>query len=210
MYRPKAVIFDLGSVLIDIDFNRCFEFWAKVSCQSAAHIKSLFKFDGAYAAHEISTLSSNDYHKHVCKLLDFEMTFDEFSYGWNDIFLGLISETWSLVKDVKRHSKVYVFSNSNPLHRKVWASKYKQELSLFDDVFCSSLIGARKPNGPSYLKVLDQIKCKPSEAIFLDDLLENIEGAKSAGLRAYQFDRTFSALNDVRAEFGIPLMNYNK
>lgn len=65
--QPKALLFDLGGVVIGIQFDRCFEVWAAAAGKPFATIKSRFAFDEGYAAHECAHISGEEYHQHVCR-----------------------------------------------------------------------------------------------------------------------------------------------
>lgn len=74
----KALLFDLGGVVIDIDFNLVFAGWAGYSNRSVEEIKSKFSFDQFYEAHERGEIDSAEYFNSLRKTLgiDIKMSFD--------------------------------------------------------------------------------------------------------------------------------------
>ncbi len=179
----KALLFDLGGVIIDIDFDRAFKNWSKHTDSSAEEIKSKFKFDQYYEAHERGEIEFEEYFNSLRKTLGIDITDQEFKDGWNSIFINEIAGISKLLSDLKDKIPIYVFSNTNHLHQSYWLKKFKTVLSNFETIFTSSDIGKRKPELEAFQTVADLIGFGLSQIVFFDDLRENINGAKRAGLK---------------------------
>ncbi len=119
VHLTKAIIFDLGGVVIDIAFDRCFSVWANASSKSLDAIRSAFAFDQAYAAHECAQITGEQYYEHICKSLGVKIPFAVFKEGWNAIYVGVIPETIALLHELQGKLQLFAFTNSNLLHRKV-------------------------------------------------------------------------------------------
>ena len=91
---PSALLFDLGGVLLDIDFNRVFNVWAQQDTVKAASIAEEFSTNesvrSAHIQHEIGQLSDESYFRNVQQELSLTLSIQEIHTGWNDIFLGEI------------------------------------------------------------------------------------------------------------------------
>lgn len=90
--KVQALLFDLGGVVLDIDFNRAFEHWQSVSRLSFDDIKAGFRFDAAYQQHERGEIDAAQYFAHLCNALQLQKGHARIAEGWNAIFLGEISE----------------------------------------------------------------------------------------------------------------------
>lgn len=178
----KALLFDLGGVVIDIDFNRVFAQWAKYSDSSANQIKSKFTFDHHYEAHERGEISSQAYFDSLRNSLDIDIPDAAFEDGWNFIFKGEFPGISTLLNRLKDTYPLYAFTNSNPVHQSVWSKKYAKTLSHFQVVYNSSDIGKRKPEPEAFEFIAESIGVKLYEMIFFDDSIENIIGARKVGL----------------------------
>jgi putative hydrolase of the HAD superfamily len=77
---------------------------------------------------------------------------------------------------------LYLFSNTNALHQAFWSREYRSLLEHFSMIFCSHQLGARKPSPDVFRKVANAIAVAPSRLAFFDDLPENVDGARQAGL----------------------------
>jgi putative hydrolase of the HAD superfamily len=179
----KALLFDLGGVVIDIDFNIMFARWAKHSNKDVEEIKSLFSFDRYYEAHERGEIDAVEYFNSLRKNLSINISDFQFEDGWNSIYKGEIQGIAELLQKAKDKLPIYAFTNSNHTHQKVWSEKFSHILSLFQRVFNSSDIGKRKPEPAAFEIVADSIGINLNEIVFYDDSIENIVGANEVGLK---------------------------
>jgi putative hydrolase of the HAD superfamily len=81
---------------------------------------------------------------------------------------------------------LYLFSNTNPMHRACWTARYRELLKPFSALFCSCELGVRKPGAEAFRRVCSLIGVPPARIAFFDDLPENVEGAREAGLIGFQ------------------------
>ena len=183
--RIDAWLFDLGGVLVQIDFQRVFAHWAQDAGVPAEHIAARFHFDGAYEAHERGEINSTQYFAHLRRELAIALTDEQFNRGWCAVFRGIIPGATALVAQLAQTRPVYVFSNTNAAHYACWSAQYAELLAPVKNVFCSQEIGLRKPSVEAYVKVCAMIGLPPQRIAFFDDLAENIAGARKAGLNAF-------------------------
>lgn len=181
-----ALLFDLGGVLVEIDFQRAFATWASAARVPASQIAARFTFDHAYEAHERGEIDGDEYFAHLRNLLGLSLSTEEFLAGWNAIFVGPLGGIDRLLRQLAQSFPLYVFSNTNPAHRTFWQSRYANLLAPFSGIFCSYDLGARKPSAESFLEVCRRIGILPSRIAFFDDREENVLGARQAGLNAFQ------------------------
>ncbi len=178
-----ALLFDLGGVVIEIDFDRIFSHWAMYSNQNHEIIKSRFTFDSYYERHERGEIDASEYFASLRKSIGINITDEEFIAGWNSIYVGEIPAVLTLLSNVREKLPVYAFTNSNLAHQLVWSKKFRHVLNLFRDVFVSSEIGKRKPEPAAFNFISSKIGVELENILFFDDSLENIVGAKKIGLQ---------------------------
>jgi putative hydrolase of the HAD superfamily len=191
----EALLFDLGNVLVGVDFRHAIAAWAQAANVTEDAIASRFGPDEAYCAHERGELSEAQYFASLRKSLAIELADEQFLSGWNAIFGEPIAGMESLVRDLSQRLPVYAFSNTNQAHRAHWEPRYRELLAPFREVICSCDIGCRKPDAAAFTKVAQRIGVAPSRIGFFDDLEENVAGARAAGLRAFRV----SSAAEVRA-----------
>ena len=181
---PKALLCDLGGVLIDVDFNRAIDAWAPFSELPRTALLAAFRLDLEYQQHERGEIGADEYFAHLRTTLRLDATDAELAAGWNAILLGEKQETLALIERARKRVPAYLFSNSNATHKAVWMSRYPRVVNAFDEVFVSSDLGFRKPEPEAFMTVARRIGVPMDAILFLDDSLENVEGARAVGMQA--------------------------
>jgi HAD superfamily hydrolase (TIGR01509 family) len=181
---PRALLFDLGGVLVDIDFGRALRFWAQRAGTEPASLQARFRFDRAYEGHERGELSASEYFSLLRSQLDVDLTVEDLTAGWNDIYIGVVPGMPELLAKASRHVPLYALTNTNPTHQAAWSSLFAEELAVFTSVFVSSDLGHRKPEPAAYLEVARRMGTEPHEVLFFDDTPANVDGARAVGMPA--------------------------
>jgi glucose-1-phosphatase len=180
----EALLFDLGRVVLDIDFSRAIATWAGHAGCMPTDILSRFVRDEAYRRHETGQISDADYFATLRASLGIEISDDHFLEGWNAIFTGEMPDIAALLARAARHLPLYAFSNTNGAHVAHFTAAYAPLLGHFRDVYLSSTIGLRKPDKAAYDHVVNAIGVEAPRILFFDDSAENVEGARACGLQA--------------------------
>lgn len=182
----KAVVFDLGNTICFIDFNKAFTYWSEVSGLDLKTVKERFQFDRKSKDFERGLISEKEFHLHVNKRLEYNLSFADFYIGWNAIFLGYLPHIEAVIKEVKKSHLVAVLSNTNSTHETIWKYKYRVVLSEFDQIFTSHTMDYIKPQKEIYLTMADALELPPKNILFIDDKEENVKGAEAVGMKAVQ------------------------
>ncbi|WP_407160190.1 HAD family hydrolase [Bradyrhizobium sp. STM 3557] len=181
-----ALLFDLGRVVIDVDFSKAVACWAGHAGCAPDDIVSRYVQDEAYHHHERGTIEDAAFFANLRKMLGITITDDQFLEGWNAIFAGEVEGVVPLLARAAKHLPLYAFSNTNRAHVAYFSTAYAEVLSHFREVFLSSSIGLRKPDAEAYDHVVRAIGVPAERIVFFDDLAANIEGARARGLQAVQ------------------------
>lgn len=180
----RAFLFDLGGVLIGLDFDRVFRVWAEKANCDPDELRARFRQDDDYERHERGELDSTGYFAALRNTLGIVISDADFLLGWNDIYLDPVAGMASLVRAASQRMPCYVFTNSNPSHQAVWSELLRDELQLFASIFVSSDLGVRKPDPIAFSLVAELTGHPPSDFLFFDDTPANLVGAKAAGMQA--------------------------
>jgi FMN phosphatase YigB (HAD superfamily) len=196
--RAGALLFDLGRVVLDIDFNRTLHHWARLSGCEPMQLGKRFMRDELYHRHETGDVSDEIFLAGLRSSLGVELTDAQLIEGWNAIFVGEMPGIRPLLARAAEHLPLYAFSNTNALHGAYFSDRYAGLLSHFRQLFLSSNIGLRKPDAEAFDHVVQAIGVPAERIVFFDDLDENISGARGlSAVRVTSSDdvaRAFAAL----------------
>ena len=180
-----ALLFDLGRVVLDIDFSKVVACWAGHAGCEPAHLTGRFSWrDEFYQQHEKGEISDAEFFAALRALLGVELSDAQFLEGWNEIFAGEMPGIAPLLQRAAQRLPLYAFSNTNAAHVEHFSETYAGVLGHFREIFLSSAIGLRKPDAAAYDHVVKAIGVPASRIVFFDDLAENIDGARACGLTA--------------------------
>jgi len=178
-----ALLFDLGRVVLDIDFSKVVACWASHAGCEVAQLAGRFSWrDEFYQRHEKGEISDAEFFAALRKLLGIELSDAQFLEGWNKIFVGEMPGVAPLLARAAKRLPLYAFSNTNSAHVDHFSPRYADVLGHFREIFLSSSIGLRKPDAKAYDHVVQAIGVPASRIVFFDDLAENIAGAQARGL----------------------------
>ncbi|MBE8596052.1 glucose-1-phosphatase [Xenorhabdus sp. BG5] len=178
-------IFDLGNVIIDIDFKRVLAVWSNLSGTPLATLTPKFSQGETLEKHERGQISDTEFAEMMCDEMEVSLSFEQFAEGWNTIFIDVRQEVIELMNKLRaKGHRVVVLSNTNRLHLDYWSVHYPEIAASADFLYLSQNLGMRKPNLDIFNYVLAAEGVTAEQAIFFDDLLENVEAAKKSGINA--------------------------
>src|SRR3984893_5289814 len=179
-----ALLFDLGRVVIDIDFGEALTCWAGHAGFAPTDLAARFVREESYRHHEVGQIEDAAYFQSLRDSLGIGISDAQFLEGWNAIFAGEMPGIAPLLKRAATRVPLYAFSNTNRPHVEHFSKAYAEVLGHFREMFLSSTIGLRKPDAAAYDHVVKAIGVPASRIVFFDDLADNIEGARARGLIA--------------------------
>jgi FMN phosphatase YigB (HAD superfamily) len=179
-----ALLFDLGRVVLDIDFNRALACWADHAGCAPSELAARFVREESYRHHEVGKIEDAAYFDSLRASLGIAISDAQFLEGWNAIFTGEMPGIAPLLKRAAGRLPLYAFSNTNRPHVEYFSKAYADVLGHFRELFLSSTIGLRKPDAAAYDHVVKAIGVPASRIVFFDDLADNIDGARACGLTA--------------------------
>ncbi|NJD85316.1 glucose-1-phosphatase [Candidatus Erwinia dacicola] len=176
-------IFDLGNVIVDIDFKRVLGVWSDLSRMPLAELRNRFHMGESFHQHERGEISDEVFAQKISEGLGLSLSFEQFVVGWQEVFVGVRPEVIAIMNKLREQGdRVVILSNTNRLHCNFWPSQYPEVKQAADKVYLSQEMGLRKPDKKIYERLLNEENTSAQETIFFDDNLENIEGARAVGI----------------------------
>jgi glucose-1-phosphatase len=179
-----ALLFDLGGVVIDVDFGRVVARWAALAGGSVEAIAPRFSADLAYERHERGEINAAGYFTSLRASLGIELTDAEFVDGWNQIYVGEVPGVRALLESLAPRVPLYAFTNSNRTHQPVTLQRYADVLKPFRQVFFSCDMGLRKPEPAAFEAIAAAIAVPLDRILFFDDSAVNVGAARAIGMPA--------------------------
>ena len=187
----KNIIFDLGRVLLNLDFDASIKAFLKLGSDGAILDHKNAYGDPIFYNLEVGEITPAEFRSGVRKLLQNEQLTDvQIDEAWCTMLLDIPVHRVKKVQELSQNYNLYLFSNTNQIHINRLLSEFKEQYdfdfhSLFTAVYYSHEIHDRKPEISSYEKVIALSGVNPEETLFIDDLEKNIVAGQTAGLKTF-------------------------
>ena len=193
---PKAILLDLGGVVLGINVAQVFQTWARRAGVESERIQHSWAMDEAYKLHEIGAIDFAEYAGRLEQQLGINMPLSDWRAGWNAIWTEPYAQVVDQLPGLAQRYKLCAFSNTNAVHAEAFYAQYPRALESFSSMFLSHEIGARKPDPDAFLQVCKKMSTHPRDVLFIDDSAANVEGARDAGIDAHHLvkERDIAAL----------------
>ena len=187
----KNVIFDLGGVLLNIDYNRTKDAFAALGFLKFEDMYNQYHSDGLFTRLETGQVTPDEFYQHMLAHAPHGVTANDIHMAWNAMLLNFRKPTLAFITELRKTRNVYLLSNTNAIHKAAFLEIISAETGVkdFDGCFTkawySHKIGMRKPDVATYQYVLKDAGIKAEETMFIDDSYNNVEGALAAGIRTH-------------------------
>lgn len=186
----KSIIFDLGGVILNINYALTEKAFRKLGVSDFASIYSQAAQDRLFDAFETGDVTEDEFRRELCAIAKITVTPDQFDKAWNAMLLDLPARRISFIKKLRENRKCFVLSNTNSIHIRAFLEIVESSVTLqkfedaFDKVYYSYKMRARKPDPEAFQLILSNHELEPAETLFIDDSAQHIQGAKLVGLQA--------------------------
>ena len=189
MNNIDTLIFDFGGVIINLDYSKVVDEFKKLGISDSKKLYSKEEQTSLFDSLECGQISDEKFLNEIRKKSntnDLELI----KKAWNSILLNIPEERVHLLKKLSSKYKIFLLSNTNSIHLKEIISSYgekkwKNFISIFNDVYFSNQIGMRKPNENIFFHVINKNKLDVSKTLFIDDTSQHIKTAKKIGFKTY-------------------------
>ena len=187
----KNIIFDLGGVLLNIDYKASEVAFAQLGLNNYA---DYFKQDYSSELFELletGAIDTTTFYDSFRDIFNTNASSNAIKEAWNAMLGNFIPANLDIVANAASKYRVYLFSNTNQIHYDGFREIYQQQFGnkdfdkRFINAYYSHICGWRKPHPQAYKNLLDAEGLIAEETLFIDDTQKNIIGANEAGLNTF-------------------------
>ncbi|MDB9701874.1 HAD family phosphatase [Flavobacteriales bacterium] len=180
----KNIIFDLGGVILNIDYQLTVEAFKKLGIDDFEEIFSQYKQSTLSDDFETGRITELEFYEGIKTISGKDFTFEEYKNAWNALLLDLPKERINILKKLSKKYRLFLFSNTNETHYKEFVTKVESDFNtIFEKTYYSHQFGKRKPDSDSFLSILKENNLIIEEILFVDDSIQHIESANLLGIR---------------------------
>ena len=188
----KNIVFDLGGVLIDLDFKSAINGLQKAGFANVKEQLQAFDREGIFQKFEVGEISADEFRTAIRENAIVTLTDTEINNLWNLMLLEIPREKLELILDLRSKYMVYLLSNTNSIH---WDYVCKNAFNYrgfrvndyFEETFLSFEMHLAKPDKAIYKKMLNDANLLPEETLFIDDSEANCKAAAEVGIHAHHY-----------------------
>ena len=192
-FDPKhfdAIIFDLGGVLLNIDYQLSKCSFEKLGIQDFDLHFSQLAQSHLFDNFEKGTISAQDFRVALKKEGGLDCNDSEIDQAWNAMLLDFPIHRIDFLKSLSSKLPLFLFSNTNEIHIHEFTRRMKHEQLLsrfsnsFEKIYYSFQLGQRKPEPHGFIHILEENGLKASNTLFIDDSEQHVEGARKVGIQS--------------------------
>ena len=188
----KNIVFDLGGVLIDLDFKSAIQALQEAGFTNVKEELQNLDHEGIFQKFELGNVTSDEFRTAIRENSTVTLADEEIDKLWNLMLLEIPREKLELILELRSKYMVYLLSNTNAIH---WDYVCKNAFNYrgfrmedyFEETFLSFEMHLAKPNKAIYEKMLKDANLLPEETLFIDDLEANCKAAQEVGIHAHHY-----------------------
>jgi len=198
----RAIIFDIGRVLIRVDISRAMNGLASGLPLTAEELWTAIEKDPHWPDWQEGRISPRDWHLHLTKRLGVSLAFEQFGEIWNRALDPIPIPPESSLEELSKKYRLALLSNTDLIHMS-YAEAHFPFFHLFPTRIYSYRVGASKPDPLIYREALKACKVLVEEAVYIDDVAAYAEAAQRLGMSGIVFQSVEQLQSDLR-KLGIP------
>lgn len=190
----KNIIFDLGGVILNIDFELTIDAFKKLGFENFDELFSQAKQSGIFDKLDKGLVTPKEFRDGVRELAGKPFTDEQIDCAWNELLLDFPYNRLKLLDQIKTQYRTFLLSNTNQIHFDVYNQTLfntfgvKNLSHFFEKEYYSFALHMRKPDAEIYELILNQNGLNAEETLFIDDTEQHIIGAKAVGINAYHLN----------------------
>jgi len=199
----KNIIFDLGGVILNLDYSKTVNEFKKLGVLNFQELYSQKKQSIIFDDFEKGNIQSEKFISSINIAKNLKIKEFDFINAWNAMLLEIPIQRLEFIEGLKDDYKVFLLSNTNETHINKFEDDLIKEKMLdkfnncFDKIYYSSRMGKRKPDENCFSQVLEENKLIPYQTLFIDDSIQHINGARQVGIQTFHLEKNKSIIDLV-------------
>ena len=191
----KNIIFDLGGVLLNLDFQRTFRAFEAMGIPDFQKYFQQAYSHPLFAKLEMGQCEPDEFYNMFRKETGTEHGNEKIAEAWNAMLLDFRDNTMNYLQSLQANYRLFLLSNTNQIHLDAFRNIYFQQYGhhgfdhYFEKAWYSHDLGLRKPDAVCFERVLEMHTLKAGETLFVDDTLPNIQAAEKLGILTYHLKK---------------------
>jgi putative hydrolase of the HAD superfamily len=196
----KNIIFDLGGVLMNIDFKKTEKAFADLGFTDFKQYMTQFHITPFFEEYETGKINEAAFIKGIQQIAGKPLTDQQIIHAWNALLLDFPPERIALLEKLRQRYRLFLLSNTNALHYESFQQTLKNVTGkkledIFEKTYFSHTVQLRKPDAAIYQLVLDENNLNPGETLFIDDTASNFSGAEEIGIQTFHLKAPMTILD---------------
>ncbi len=184
----KNIIFDLGGVIMNIDFKKTENAFAELGFADFKQYMTQFHITPFFEDYETGKIDDAAFVKGIQEIAGRPLTEAQIVGAWNALLLDFPPARLQLLEKIKNDYRIFLLSNTNSLHYQAFQQTLEGQIgkkleNIFEKAYYSHTAHLRKPHAAIYQLVLDENQLHPTETLFIDDTASNFSGAEELGIQ---------------------------
>lgn len=198
----RHIIFDLGGVLLNIDYNLTEQAFQALGITNFNELYSQLRQTSLFNDLETGKIERQEFARQLRQLAGVELTDAQIFEAWNAMLLDFPLRRLQILQQLRLYHDLVLLSNTNEIHEEAFTQHLKNThganiATFFDRVYFSHRIGMRKPSPEIFQHIMDELGFAPQHTLFIDDSPQHIETAKALGIQTIYLEKGMTIEKDI-------------
>ncbi len=199
----RHIIFDLGGVLLNIDYKLTEEAFIKLGITDFPHLYSQLQQTTLFDGYETGRIDTETFIAELVKTAGVQLSADQVTNAWNAMLLDFPLRRLQILQQLRLHHDLLLLSNTNEIHERAFNKILMDNHSIpnigvfFDKIYLSHRVGMRKPDAEIFERILSDTGFKPADTLFIDDSPQHIEGAGKLGIQTIYLEKGMTIEHNI-------------
>lgn len=199
----RHIIFDLGGVLLNIDYQLTEKAFVDLGITNFAEMYSQLQQTSLFDDFEVGRISAAEFIKSLKDASGVNVSDREITDAWNAMLLDFPLRRLQILQQLRTYYDLILLSNTNEIHEAAFNEILASQNGIpnigafFDRVYLSHRIGMRKPDVAVFERIIAENQLQKEHTLFIDDSPQHVEGARAAGIQAIWLEKGMTIEQDI-------------